>query len=632
MQKKDNVFMIESQKYWEAINADTLSVKDRNTFYNRKMAVDLYIEGLNLKIIEEQTGVRASETIRYTKKCFQLDQNERQFGYKALLPGMVCASKPGKLEKLFTAYPQLEEYVVGNYFADSRYTLERNMTVQTLHVKFLDECRRLGIQDYEYPFSTQRKGYVSLTQFIKHKKELLAEQTIKREGKDSQQKFNSTGFGSSNAIKPIAPYNIVQIDGHKIDLIYSVEVENEHGEKILMPATRMWLIAVIDVASRAVLGYSVTPNENYNQHDVLQAIYNSIVPHQRVPFTHSFTYPEKGGFPSEYCPSLEWATFDMIMMDNAKSHLAQNVVNKLTDQLKCTMNFGSVATPESRGIVERFFRTLEEGGFHRMRGTTGSHTRDPRRRNPDIESVKYQIKYEDILEMLEFFIAEYNNSAHSALENQTPLQVLSRRVEQAGLHPYVLTPVERIELEKLLYFTECRTIRGGYHTGTQPRISYMGVQYHAEETKIPMSYIGKPSYIEVNPKDLSHVTLFSEDGVYIATMIATGEWGRRVHTMKERELALKRRQKNKEENDIFSPPLTELEEEMRAAAKHSRRVRTQVATMKRQNSPIQEPEKKQENNRKKTKDVKSDRDGYSQEVLDALASMSIEEAYEKGLL
>ena len=183
MQKKDNVFMIESQKYWEAINADALSVKDRNTFYNRKMAVDLYIEGLNLKIIEEQTGVRASETIRYAKKCFQLDENERQFGYKALLPGMVCASKPGKLEKLFTAYPQLEEYVVGNYFADSRYTLERNMTVQTLHVKFLDECRRLGIQDYEYPFSTQRKGYVSLTQFIKHKKELLAEQTIKRKEK-----------------------------------------------------------------------------------------------------------------------------------------------------------------------------------------------------------------------------------------------------------------------------------------------------------------------------------------------------------------------------------------------------------------------------------------------------------------
>ena len=52
------------------------------------------------------------------------------------------------------------------------------------------------------------------------------------------------------------------------------------------------------------------------------------------------------------------------MLDNAKSHLAGHTVNKIVDELKCSINFGSVATPETRGIIERFFGGLETRGFH----------------------------------------------------------------------------------------------------------------------------------------------------------------------------------------------------------------------------------------------------------------------------
>ena len=82
------------------------------------------------------------------------------------------------------------------------------------------------------------------------------------------------------------PYGIVQIDGHKIDMLYSIEWENEQGETIRMPATRAWIIAVIDIATRAIIGYSISPYENYNQYDVLMAVHNSIVPHAKIEFTH----------------------------------------------------------------------------------------------------------------------------------------------------------------------------------------------------------------------------------------------------------------------------------------------------------------------------------------------------------
>ncbi len=67
-------------------------------------------------------------------------------------------------------------------------------------------------------------------------------------------------------------------------------------------------------------------------------------------------------------------------------------------------------------------------------------------------------------------------------------------------------------------------MRGGYKTGTRPYLSYLGVRYHAVDVQIPMQYVGKKVYIEVNPEDVSHVKLYDTQGIFLADMIATGEW------------------------------------------------------------------------------------------------------------
>ena len=97
---------------------------------------------------------------------------------------------------------------------------------------------------------------------------------------------------------------------------------------------------------------------------MLNAIKNTIQPHQRLEFKkHRFDYAENGGFPSKAIPEAEWAVFDTVILDNAKSHLSHNVVKKLTEDLKCAVNFGAVATPETRGIIERSFGHLRQVDF-----------------------------------------------------------------------------------------------------------------------------------------------------------------------------------------------------------------------------------------------------------------------------
>ena len=634
MAKLNILELRQSREIWESINTDTLSPDVRSQYFKRKTAVDLYIDGISLKKISEETGVLRCEVIRLVRKCITLNENQKPIGYEALIPHRHTNKTISKLQKLFLQYPSLESYILGNYFNDKKYTLEKNMTVRTLHTKFIDECRRLGIQDYEYPFTLKDNGYDALINYIKKANSQKQIQAIRREGKNARQRFVSTGYGESNYLAALNPFGIVQIDGHKIDMLYSVELENAQGEIIRMPAMRAWLIAIIDVATRAIIGYSISPYENYNQHDVLMAVHNSIVPHEKIKFTHKgLEYPENGGYPSLSIPETQWATFDMIMLDNAKSHLAGNTVDKLLNNVKCTVNFGSVATPETRGIVERFFKTLETGGLHRLPGTTGSYIGDTKRNEPEKECVKYQITYNDICELLEYLIAEYNNSAHSSLENQTPLQVMERRIKQAGMQPYILPLEQRKDIEKLTYFTEERTVRGGYSTGSKPHIAFLGTKYHAYDRQIPIDMINKKAYIEVNPADVSHVDLYDTHGIFIANLVAIGEWGRRPHSLRTHKAALARKNKNKEENSVFSPNLSLYEDELRENAKKSRRERTKTAITE---SEMGNPYK----NSKSTKPIKykipkkaaSNSNAYSKEEIDLIDSLSIEEAYKRGLI
>lgn len=633
MAKLDLLELRQNRERWEEINVEALSEQNRVKYMKRKEAVDLYIDGVAPKNIIERTGIPGSEILRYAKRCMEIGKDGKCNGYIALVPNKHVKNTTDKMQQLLLVHPSLKSFIIGNYYGDRKYTLEYNMNIRTLHTKFLEECIRLGVQEYDYPFTLKDKGYTALYRYVKQLESAMPNLTISRENKDTQQKFKSTGYGETSNIIPLAPFSCVQLDGHKIDMLYTVDVENEHGEIISMPATRAWLIVVIDISTRAIIGYSISPYENYNQYDVLQAIHNSIVPHKKIDFSYAgFSYPENGGFPSLTFPETQWASFDMIMLDNAKAHLAKNTLDKLVNGLKCVVNYGSVATPETRGIVERFFKTLEIGGFHRLPGTTGSNIKDNKRRNPEGESIKYQIRYNDICELVEYLIVTYNNSAHSSLENQTPLQVMERRIRHAGMQPYVISPSERPYIDKLTYFTEEKTLRGGYSSGTKPYISYLSTKYHAVDIQIPMNLIGQKVYIEVNPSNVRHVDLYGKDGKFIAKLVATGEWGRRDHSLKTHLAALKREKMNLQSNTLFTPNLSEYEEGLRENAKKSRRDRTNAAIVEKEmGKKAETPLASELVNDSSPKALNKTRT-YTKEEIDLIDSMSIEEAYKRGLI
>lgn len=259
--------------------------------------------------------------------------------------------------------------------------------------------------------------------------------------------------------------------------------------------------------------------------------------------------------------------------------MANHVVNKLTEQLKCCMNFGSVATPETRGIVERFFGTLERSGFHRLLSTTGSNPWDPKRKDPEKAALKYKVRFDDVCEILEYLIATYNNSAHGSLRNYSPLQEMEQRMKNGYMPCYIVPDEKRDMVEKLTNFTEECVLRGGYESGKQLRINYEGAAYHALNLRIPESMAGERVYIEVDPADVSRVKMFRNDGTYFCDMIAEGEYGRVPHSLKTRRMALKAKNERKNPESMFNPNLSKLTDELKERGKKDRRSRTKADTI-----------------------------------------------------
>ena len=578
---------------WVDIPEEAVNEKVRSKFAKRKLAVNMYIDGYPVEDIEKTTGIVRTNLIRLLKKCMEKNATGEYFGYEALIPytrmGKQHIVREDTFQGLLNKYPALKDYIKGNYFGDKKYTLEKNMNFKTLHKNFLEECKRLGIQINEYPFCTENKAYVSLVNYIKILKQDIDAQAS-RESKDNRQKLTSTGIGKRYTRNALVPFQTVQIDGHILDLHYAVEVENTDGTIGRRVATRAWLIAVIDVATRTILGFSVSQEENYNQYDIIDAIINAIKPREKMSFSvEGLAYPENGGYYSLAMQDLQYVLFDEIMLDNAKSHLSEYTMDRISRTLKCVLNYGSVATPETRGIIERFFGSLETRGFHRVPMTTGSNPRDLKQRSPETAALKYHVTYDEIVELLECLIAEYNTAPHSALDNRTPLEAMYAKIYESGLTPCLATEEMRKAVEDLRLRTETRIVRGATKNGKRPYISFKGVEYWSRELSSSGIYLGKKITIVYDPRDISTVNAYAENGQHIGRLYARGEFGTKSHSLKTRQNATKLARERGRAKNEFDTPITAYETHLRKSGK-SRRNATRADILRReQHSP--EPSK-----------------------------------------
>lgn len=538
---------------WPVVNEEKLSTKDLEVFLARKRAVELYLKNQQpINVIEDLTGIERNQIRKFVKRCLSFDEYGRIWGFSALIPrkrikdyerrnmpkliqGKETPSLVGSFSFLLKRYPTIQENLDALYLGRSKKEVKSPVIKgKELHKKFLEMCTAYGIKSNEYPFISADLGRRSIYRYVKKLEERYFGEASKRYGDETAQKARHTGTGEQNEPMIIKPLRRVQFDGHRIDCSIAIIFFTPEGDEIVEVMDRIWILCLIDVATRVVLGYHLSLNKEYSASDVLHCIRNAVMPKKPKDLTiPGLTYDPNGGYPSFPFPKMEWALWDEILFDNGKANLANQVRDRLKRVINCAVNAGPVALPTRRSFIERFFETLEESGYHRLVNTTGSHPKDPRRKDPENAAVKYRISVDHLEQLTDVLISNYNGTPHEGINNLSPLQCLEQRI-QRGMLPRVMDEEKR---EETVFpsLSASRFVQGNIETGKRPFVYYEGVEYRSEVLARSTGLKGKKLDLLINIDDLRVIRAFFPDGTPFGLLTAAGKWGITPHSLQVRK-------------------------------------------------------------------------------------------------
>lgn len=239
----------------------------------------------------------------------------------------------------------------------------------------------------------------------------------------------------------------IEIDHTPLDLIVIDSLTK-------LPLGRPWLTMAIDAYSRMVVGFYVSFNAP-SSHGVLQCLRRSILPKEEW----LARFPDiQGTWPAYGIPEL-------IAVDNGMD-LHSEALETACLEMGIQILFCGAKTPQHKGAIERFFRTMNMGLIHRLPGTVFSNV-DQRGDYP--AEAKAVIDMSTLVHLLTKWVVDiYNVSVHRGIRARP----LDRWLESAAGRIIEL-PVYPQQLEVITGIPAKRTL---FHYG----VELDGLQYNSD--------------------------------------------------------------------------------------------------------------------------------------------------------
>lgn len=443
---------------WPSVDINALTVTQKLAFMQSKESIELFASGTRVREIEEQTGVNRRQLYRLLERCLKQVDDGRIFDFRGILkhhriwsytrtaklsPDCVRTGDGfvGAFALLLERYPILAEWlaqkihkhaVILDQVSTDGTLKTRLRGLSQLHVGFMMQCRAVGITAADYPLNTDRKGIRSLSAHVTA--EMLGNFGAAAHAAGATQLKGFPRSANSGASAAVCPYQMVEFDGHRLDVRLKVVIRDPLGFEQEFEIERLWLLVTIDVCTRAVLGYHLVLSEEYSRYDVIKTIERALTPHQRRSFTlPDVGYGPSGGFPSGKFPELSYAIWERMRLDNAKANLANETITALCEFIGCAADVGPPHHPDDRPYIERFFGTVASTLSSRLPGYTGTNPQHIRLALADPKgNLRLFVSLAEIEELMEASIATYNATPHAGLNGTTPLEAMEYLVRGKG--------------------------------------------------------------------------------------------------------------------------------------------------------------------------------------------------------
>ena len=363
---------------WPTVDPNALEGPRSEDLLNRIEAVRLYLEPTSVEQIEFATGVQRSHLYRLLRRCIAPHPDGRIRGFRALIPYAHAkryertkpvrpttqtqhAGSSGAMTALLQRHDSLNALLRRCLSDREVYVGERGQLcgLHKVHRKFIAACRALDLNANDYPLSQARHGIRSLAPVIR----ALATQTFASGARAAGALRIAAPWADAkygDGLPASRPFEVVEFDGHKLDIRLHVHYEDAASVVEDIDVNRVWLLVVLDVYSRAILGWNLVLSAEYDRHDVIRTIQQALLPQRKrrqlsIP---GLTYADSGGFVGEVIPALDGACWERLRLDTARANLASDTLDLLCKVVGCVTEAGPLAEPTERPFVERFFGSL----------------------------------------------------------------------------------------------------------------------------------------------------------------------------------------------------------------------------------------------------------------------------------
>lgn len=269
----------------------------------------------------------------------------------------------------------------------------------------------------------------------------------------------------------------IEIDHTPLDLIVVDSLTK-------LPLGRPWLTMAIDHHSRMVVGFYISFNAP-SSHGVLQCLRRSILPKDRW----LARFPDiTGSWPAYGIPEL-------IAVDNG-TDLHSDALESACLEMGIQMLFCGSKTPQHKGAIERFFRTINTGLIHRLPGTVFSSV-DERGDYPAEDNAVIDMKSLVHL-MTKWVVDVYNVTTHRGVGARPIdkwIQSADRRIIELPVFPEQLEVITGIPAKRTLF-----------HYG----IELDGLQYNSEQLQVLRRRTGEnlPVQLKYYEDSVAHIHVF----------------------------------------------------------------------------------------------------------------------------
>lgn len=405
---------------------------------------------------------------------------------------------------------------------------------QDLIVWFLEEAAKLSPEARaSWPFTAAKQGQVTISKHIDKVLERHPDRARAVLGGPEATRKARAGDGTNRPA--FRPFQRVECDAYKTDTRCVVLVPSHAGGWEPVLVHRIWVIVILEVSARCVLGYAVSVRREPSADDVLRAMKCALT--QWSPRKLSFSdvaYVPGGGLPSFLGSKYCGACWDEFSVDGALANICPRVEKPMDDTVDARIikpqdpnAYSSRRSLDDRPFIETFFRKFRQ--LHKLSPSTGSKPADRRYRKPEAAAQETFFQLEYLEDLLDVVISNYNATPHTGLGMRSPL----RQLEYLCSKPDVLVrQADPGEVRRLLCPRKRCIVHASEVSKTGAYVNFFNARYSAQWLRNRMDLAGDYVWIYLeDDMDARYVTASTLSGTILGGLKALPPWHLSPHTL-----------------------------------------------------------------------------------------------------